>query len=321
MKKRVIACLTAIFMILIMCGCQEEIPLSEPDSSLPENYPLTEMDITFESAPTTVISLSPAVTEMLFELGFGNALVGRGSYCDYPEEAAAAEDVGSAANPNVKRIVEIHPELLVSQSPIANKDVSEMNAAGIKVLILPAPNSFNELKENYRVLLAVFGGKNNAETDSELAVSQLAQALMNTQKSGSFAYLMTYDYATATPDTFAGEILSYFGDNIAEDCRNYDITIDELTARQPDYLLIAAPLNIANFPEEINNLDAVKNGRVIIVDNTCFERPTVRRIYGFVSALSSQLSAPPAETPTPPAETSPEETTEINEENTESTVE
>ena len=51
------------------------------------------------------ISLSPTLTEILFELGAGKDLVAVTTYCVYPEEAKAKEKIGDFVNPNFEKIV------------------------------------------------------------------------------------------------------------------------------------------------------------------------------------------------------------------------
>jgi ABC-type Fe3+-hydroxamate transport system substrate-binding protein len=61
--------------------------------------------------PGRVVSLVPSLTETLFDLGAGEALVGVTDFCIFPPGITAAR-VGGTKNPNVDRIRELAPDLV-----------------------------------------------------------------------------------------------------------------------------------------------------------------------------------------------------------------
>ena len=89
---------------LIMCGCSEisqEAPVPTTVSQTEERpYPVTVGSLVFNEQPQTVGSLSPAITEIICELGYSDKIIGRSSYCDYPESISEKAVIGSAANPD-----------------------------------------------------------------------------------------------------------------------------------------------------------------------------------------------------------------------------
>jgi iron complex transport system substrate-binding protein len=66
-----------------------------------------------EAAPARIISLIPATTEMLFTMGAGDQLAGVGSYDRFPPEVARLPRMGGLLDPNVERILSVHPDLVV----------------------------------------------------------------------------------------------------------------------------------------------------------------------------------------------------------------
>jgi iron complex transport system substrate-binding protein len=60
-----------------------------------------------------VISLVPAVTEMLFAMGAGDVVVGVSSYDTFPPEAATRPKVGALVDPDFERILTLRPDLVV----------------------------------------------------------------------------------------------------------------------------------------------------------------------------------------------------------------
>src|SRR5581483_7437187 len=59
-----------------------------------------------------IVSLSPAITELVFALGAGERLVGRTTWCDYPPAARAVPSVGDGLNPSVEAVAARRPDLV-----------------------------------------------------------------------------------------------------------------------------------------------------------------------------------------------------------------
>jgi iron complex transport system substrate-binding protein len=63
--------------------------------------------------PSRIISLIPAVTEMLFAIGAGNEVVGVSSFDHYPPQVEKITRVGALLNPDLERILALRPDLVV----------------------------------------------------------------------------------------------------------------------------------------------------------------------------------------------------------------
>jgi iron complex transport system substrate-binding protein len=63
--------------------------------------------------PGRIVSLIPAVTEMLFAIGDGPRLVGVTSYDHFPPEVSRITRVGGLLDPDVERILGLRPDLVV----------------------------------------------------------------------------------------------------------------------------------------------------------------------------------------------------------------
>ena len=63
--------------------------------------------------PRRIVSLVPAVTEMLFAMGAGAAVVGVSSHDRFPPEAAALPRVGALVDPDVERVLSLRPDLVI----------------------------------------------------------------------------------------------------------------------------------------------------------------------------------------------------------------
>jgi len=63
--------------------------------------------------PARIISIVPAVTEMLFAFGAGPSVVGVSSFDTYPPEATTRQKVGALVDPDFERILSLRPDLVV----------------------------------------------------------------------------------------------------------------------------------------------------------------------------------------------------------------
>ncbi|MDE5742361.1 MAG: helical backbone metal receptor [Oscillospiraceae bacterium] len=290
--KKMILCICLASAVL-MSGCdevEEEIPETTAETSVTERpYPVTAGSLIFNEQPESVGSLSPAITEMICQLGYGDKIIGRSSYCDYPEEVENKVSLGSAANPDVEAIIAAKPQLLVSHSPIAKKDITEIENAGTRVWIISAPNSVEELYGCYRDIASVFGGSPNGEESASDAMKPLFNALFEAQDSvDSFVYIMSPDLAAASNSTFAGSFFSSFGTNAAGDMEDISLSEEELTELDPQWVILPHNVSEENLP---SGLSAVENGRIIILDEEMLERierPT-SRLDGVVDDILKQI--------------------------------
>ena len=303
--KKLIYTLLSVLVCFAFVSCKDiEVTLPEETTeavTLPQPYPVEVGSLTFLDAPQTVASLSPAITEIVCELGYTERLTGKSTYCT--AGSASAKEIGSSANPDIDAITALAPQLLITQSPIAKKDITTLEAAGVRVLIMPTPTDYDGLFECYRSIAAVFRGDLAADSAADEALSPLSDAVAAITKNDyTYAYIVTPDLAVVSEETF----LSLYGTNVAADTEDYSMTADELIAADPQIIFLASPLTAANLPPELANVSAVRNGMVISIDNTVLERPTAA-MSGLINEVNAAIANP---TPVAPPETVPTEESE-----------
>ena len=91
--------------------------------------------ITTQTRPTEarrIVSLVPALTEMLFALGAGPRVVAVSSYDEFPAEVKSLPKVGALLDPDMERILALRPDLVIvygSQTDVQ----AQLARAGIRV--------------------------------------------------------------------------------------------------------------------------------------------------------------------------------------------
>lgn len=66
------------------------------------------------AAQQRIVSLIPAVTEMLFAIGAGPQVVGVSTFDDFPAEVKSRAAVGGLFDPNFERILSLRPDLVIA---------------------------------------------------------------------------------------------------------------------------------------------------------------------------------------------------------------
>src|SRR5439155_1309880 len=84
--------------------------------------------VTLSAPARRIVSLSPAVTELLFALGAGDWVVGRTTWCDYPPAARAVPSVGDGLNPNLEAVAARRPDLVILYRSALNETAAQQLA-------------------------------------------------------------------------------------------------------------------------------------------------------------------------------------------------
>ena len=72
-----------------------------------------------------IVVMMPSDCEILYAIGAGDKIVGRGTYCDYPEEVLSVADVNSGGETNVEAIIALEPQLVVMTKMAHSPEVVE----------------------------------------------------------------------------------------------------------------------------------------------------------------------------------------------------
>ncbi|MBR6812236.1 MAG: ABC transporter substrate-binding protein, partial [Oscillospiraceae bacterium] len=137
--------LAAMMLLTLFAGCAkkgEDAPKNDNPEKEDTSITVTDMTgrtVTLEKPAERVVALTASDCEILYAIGAGDKLVGRGLYCDYPAEVLDITPVESGASTNIEEIVSLDPDVLLmsgmDQSP---EQVSQLEEAGIKVVVSEA---------------------------------------------------------------------------------------------------------------------------------------------------------------------------------------
>jgi iron complex transport system substrate-binding protein len=83
-----------------------------------------------------IISLTPSITETLFSLGCGDRVVGVTDACDYPPEANSKSHVCSWFDPDIDRIADLKPDIVIGLETAHHRLAPLLKTGGIQLLLL-----------------------------------------------------------------------------------------------------------------------------------------------------------------------------------------
>ncbi len=192
-----------------------------------------------------IISLCPSLTELVFDLGSGQELVGITRYCVHPAESVGAiEQVGGTKDPDLARIIELAPDLLLfNEEENRVEDFDALQAAGVPCLNT-FPKTALETAEMVREIGSAMGREEPAEriaSDIESRVASVCAAAHGAPPV-RFAYLIwRKPWMSVNADTFASSLLEQAGGvNVFGelDSRYPTIELTQLAAASPDLILL-----------------------------------------------------------------------------------
>lgn len=249
--------------------------------------------VTIDKKPERIVSLAPSNTEILFALGLREEVVGITEFCDYPEEAKFKEKIGGFSDPNVEKIVELKPGLVLATG-MHQKILGDLEEVDLRVFVLD-PRSIDDVLGNIEVVGELTGKKETAES----LVAEMKKKIDGVKKkvaglSGEEKPLVYYEVwndpiMTVGPGALVYEIIQVAGGkNIAADAQEEypKLSLEVLIEKNPQ-VIIASKGSMGD-PGKVKerkgweDISAVKEGKVYIIDEDKVVRAGPRVVDGLV---------------------------------------
>jgi iron complex transport system substrate-binding protein len=104
------------------------------------------------------------LTEILFELGVGEQVVGVTKYFSDSSQGQQIEEIGDFFNPNLEKIVSLKPTLVIAEHWPSSRTVPRLKEFGLPVLETISPTSLEEIYQIIREVGKVVDRSQPAET-------------------------------------------------------------------------------------------------------------------------------------------------------------
>ena len=227
--------------------------------------------------PQRIVSLIPSITELLFSLGLDERIVGVTRFCTYPPEGVTKKiKVGGGKDPDLKRILDLQPDLVIANvEENRREDVEALRAASVPVFVT-YPRTVREGIE----LIFTLGGLTETVPVAEAMAGPIEQVYRETveQTRGRrpvkvFCPIWRRPYMSINRDTYVHDVIRVSGgENIFADRleRYPEVALEDVERLQPEVVLLPDepyPFK-AKHIEELRTLDvpAIRDGRIFLID-------------------------------------------------------
>ena len=293
----------------------EKIEAAESSTNPISVTDMTGRMVTLDGPASRVVALTASDCEILYALGAGDTLVGRGEYCDYPAEVFDVPSVQSGSETNIEEILALEPQVLFMGTMAQTEEqVKALEDAGVKVVVSEATD-INGVYDSIKIIGALMGKDAEAEalvTGMQDSFSELSShAAENEGKSVYFEVSpLEWGLWSAGKNTFMDEVAQILGlKNIFDDMDGWcEVSEEAVLERNPDYIVtISMYFGEGPTPEEEiasragwENVTAVQNGAILNLPNNELSRPVPRLVDG-AQMLEDFILAHPAEALQPAA--------------------
>lgn len=190
----------------------------------------------FTAPPRRVISLVPSITETLFELGAGEAVVGVTDFCIFPP-GIGARRVGGTKNPSIETIRALKADLVY----VNLEENLKRHAEEIERFAPVYATEPKQLEDVLR-LFAVLGQIHQRRADAErLAEALRAELSAVTAKPFTFACAIWKEpWMWCGGDTYVSDLVTTSGGRnvLGERLRYPKATVGEVLALEPDIVFL-----------------------------------------------------------------------------------
>lgn len=270
--------------------------------------------VTVHSVPQRIVSLIPGNTELLFAVGAGRSVVGVTNYCDYPPEAGEIAKIGDLTAMSLEKIVALDPDLVLASTGNSRELIFSLRALDVPVFVID-PQSVEEVLDAIATVGRLAGREEAAREllagyrQRLAAVSDRVGELAESERPSVFVGSPFRDENwTPGPETFVSAVIRRAGGrNVADDLapRTWAVyNLEHIVSRNPQVLL--STLGEGQDPEESTkrylerakalkgwqDLDAVRDGRVVLIPENWLLRPAprlIRAIETLAAALHPKL--------------------------------
>ena len=140
-------------------------------------YFLLQKNNNIDKSIIRLASLSPSITEYIYDTGLDKYLIADTTYCNYPEDAKHKEKIGSFNDVNYEQIAKLKINTaIIQQNMQAQKE--KLESMGIKVIEINN-NTINDILNAYDIL----GNEFNIKNITDKRKNQIQEKIENIKKS------------------------------------------------------------------------------------------------------------------------------------------
>ena len=287
--KNLIITVGFLTLLLTLSSCDHSASTKEEGLTVTD---LMGRRVTLDKKPQRIVSLVPSATEILFEIGAKDMVVGVTEFDTYPEEVKRLPKVGGFKTPNLELLVSLKPDLAIISRIIGKEVAYRIESFGIPTLVLDS----EKLDDLFYVIdtLGKITGREKASRALrerlEREFSHFRSLTRNLPKVKVLHIASIRENFVAGRGTFIDEVINMAGGENVVDAKGFvKLSVEEVLRKNPE-VIITSPH--AGRVEDLKRLpgyretDAVKNNRICIISSDdIIARPGPRIVLGIREVL------------------------------------
>lgn len=229
-------------------------------------------EVVIRFPPKRIVSLVPSQTELLFDLGLEEEVIGITKFCVHPESWFRTKTrVGGTKQLHLEKIKTLQPDLV-----IANKEENERDQIEELSGIFPVWISDIKTIDDALRMIREVGSLVNKEQNANAIISDISTLFTSLQRTTTperVAYLIWYrPWMCAGGDTFISNMIETIGwTNVLKDHDRYpEITLKALAALQPELILLSSEPYPFKEQHAMEILEVLPHVDVKLVDGEMF---------------------------------------------------
>ena len=250
--------------------------------------PVASVPARAEAEAVRIVSLAPHLTELAYDAGIGDRLVGAVAWSDFPDEARKLPRIGDAFRFDLEKIVRLDAtHALAWKRGTSRRAIDELEQLGIEVAVI-STGSLSEIAEAM-VRIGRLGGAPEAAEAAAHAFRDRRSELA--RRFGGPAIAVFYQVSrsplfTLGADHVINDVFALCGaENVFDDLDVAAATVDLESVLERDPLaIISGRTDKAGRPgvhwKEFEHLRAVRCDHLLDVDPAMLVRPTPRLLDG-----------------------------------------
>lgn len=278
MKRIVVAWILALVLVCTGLTALADMPTQDRAGN----------EITVPETVETIVSLAPAITQVLVDLGAADKIVAIDTYSAGTKGLSETLPAFDMMTPDLEQIIALAPDIvLMTGMTLTGGDdpMKQLTDAGICVAYIPSSDSIKGILEDTLFIGQIAGDEAGAQGLNDTLTAAIDELRVTTDDPTPVFFEIGFPY-TMGSGTFINEMIEILGGrNIFADETGWLTVSDEaVIAAAPEIIFTNADWNPEAVAEILaregwETIPAVENGRVYLINGDASSQPNHRIIY------------------------------------------
>ncbi|MEG0128816.1 MAG: ABC transporter substrate-binding protein [Clostridium sp.] len=292
-KKSLSVILTVIMAMFILASC---------GSSTVKVKDREGREVSVPTKVEKIVSTAPSNTEVLVALGLGEKIVAVDKYSENVDGISKDIPKIDFMNPDAETLISLKPDVIVAsghnKTESGQDPFKAIEEAGIAVVYVPSSDSINGIYEDIKFMAGITGTEKKGDeviSSMKKEIEDIRESVKsNPKKKVYFEIGSQPNLFSFGSGTFLNEMIEIVGgENILKNQKSWIAPSEESVIKANPDVIFTNEGYIKDAPEAIKkrkgweNVSAIKNGKVFMIDQDSASRPS----QNIIKALKEMANA------------------------------